>query len=232
MADVVQEEGWVAPSSKVEPLEVENPPEPASVKCEKKLADPGPLGLLAFGMTTIMFCICKAGICKLNTTIGGMGLIYGGVVQMIVGIIECFRGNTLGLAVLTTYGAFWVSTVCSWMMVGVPVIHDGVQLPEAEEGFLGAYFLLWTVFTYAILLAVLHEPLVIVLVFFLLGATFLLLSLSCFLGVAAIGKVAGYCGIVCGCGAMYSGLALLLKESRGYTVLPLFPHRGWKITGK
>lgn len=76
-----------------------------------RLANPGPLGLAGFGMTTILLNVCNAGFVPLNSSVLAMGLAFGGFAQMCAGLLEYPKGNTFGLTAFTSYGAFWISLV-------------------------------------------------------------------------------------------------------------------------
>ena len=85
-------------------------------------ANPAPLGLLGFAMTTILLNIHNAGFYELNTMIMSMGIFYGGIIQIIAGVLEWKKGNTFGMVAFSSYGAFWLSLVFLWngSLMGMP----------------------------------------------------------------------------------------------------------------
>ena len=104
----------------------------------KSIANPGPLGLLGIGMTTILLNLHNAEIMPLSIVIVAMGLAMGGLAQIIAGIMEFKAGNTFGATAFTAYGCFWWSLVIIWVL----------PVSEAADGFsMGAYLLLWGIIT-------------------------------------------------------------------------------------
>ena len=104
-------------------------------------ANPAPLGLLAFGMTTILLNLHNAGFFEMNAMIFGMGIFYGGLAQVIAGVLEAKKGNTFGLTAFTSYGFFWLSLVGLLVMpkmgwIGAPSVEGMV-----------AFLILWGIFT-------------------------------------------------------------------------------------
>ena len=95
-------------------------------------ANPAPLGLMGFGMTTILLNLHNAGLFEMDDAILAMGIFYGGAAQIIAGIMEFRKGNTFGLTAFTSYGLFWLSLV--WTLLGGGVVaspdlsqHDGMK---------------------------------------------------------------------------------------------------------
>src|ERR1700712_2088449 len=104
-------------------------------------ANPGPLGLLAFGMTTVLLNLHNAGFFELNSMILAMGIFYGGLAQVLAGIIEAKKNNTFGLTAFTSYGFFWLS------LVGLIVIPSLGWMPKPSESAMAAYLGMWGLFT-------------------------------------------------------------------------------------
>lgn len=179
-----------------------------------KFADPTPLGLLAFGMTTVLLNLHNAGFFPNTSVVLAMGIFIGGVAQTIAGLMEYPRGNTFGTVAFVSYGCFWLSLVAIWVL---PVL-GWTEAPSA--GFVGAYLALWGLYTFFMLLGTLPGPKLLQFVFLTLLALFWLLALSCFLGSAAIGVLAGWVGLVCGFSAIYLAVALVLMEQHGRKYLP------------
>ncbi len=86
-------------------------PEPTMTQLKDTTANPAPLGLLGFGMTTVLLNLHNAGFFELNSMILAMGICYGGAAQVIAGIMEWKKNNTFGATAFTSYGFFWLSLV-------------------------------------------------------------------------------------------------------------------------
>jgi succinate-acetate transporter protein len=178
------------------------------------IADPAPLGLAGFGLTTILLNIHNAGFSELSVTIMGMGIFYGGIAQLIAGIMEWKQGNTFGTVAFTSYGAFWLSLVSIWIM-------PGFGLPKADAVALGWYLLLWGILTFALFIASLRGKTIGKLVFGTLTVLFVLLAGANFTGSHLLHTLAGYEGIFCGGCALYEAAGIVINEKYGRTVLPL-----------
>ena len=177
-------------------------------------ANPAPLGLAGFGLTTILLNIHNAGFFELNVMIMGMGVFYGGIAQLIAGIMEYKRGNTFGTVAFVSYGSFWLSLVFIWIM-------PRMGLPAADPVSIGCYLAVWGLFTFILLIGVLGGNTIGKLIFGSLTILFFLLALANFTGSHAIHTIAGYVGIVCGGFALYEAAALVINEKRGRQILPL-----------
>jgi len=183
-------------------------------------ANPAPLGLLAFGMTTVLLNLHNAGYYELNSMILAMGACYGGIAQVIAGIMEWKKNNTFGTTAFLSYGLFWLSLV---VLVLLPKAIPGASSTSA--GGLGAYLLLWGLFTAVMFVGTLRLNRAIQFVFASLTVLFGLLGVAELTGMVALTRLAGYEGIICGLSAMYAGLAQVLNEQFGEIVLPLGPAR-------
>lgn len=183
---------------------------------ETKLANPAPLGLMGFGMTTVLLNIHNAGFFPVSAMILSMGIFYGGIAQVIAGILEFRKGNTFGTTAFTSYGFFWISLVALWIFPNLNVQKGAAT----EEGFMGWYLFLWGVFTFFMWLGTLNKSKVLQFVFLSLWILFFLLALRDWTGWAGLGTVAGYEGILCGSSAIYLAMAEMLEESRGKKILP------------
>ncbi|MCH4023732.1 MAG: acetate uptake transporter [Acetobacter sp.] len=178
-------------------------------------ANPGPLGLAGFGMTTILLNMCNAGFLPLNSSVLAMGLVFGGAAQMAAGLLEYPRGNTFGLTAFTSYGAFWIS-LC--MLIFLPKFGLIAATPPAG---MAVYLGLWGIFTAFMFVGTLKGPMVLRLVFGLLVILFALLALAEATGIAAITHLAGYEGLVCGALALWLAMAEVLEAQFGRHVLPV-----------
>ncbi len=184
-----------------------------------KLSNPAPIGLAAFGMTTILLNIHNAGFFPLDVMIMGMGIFYGGIAQIIAGCMEFRRGNTFGSTAFVSYGSFWLTLVFLWTA-------KEVGLPAATPFAMGCYLGMWGLFTALMTIGTLKGALIGKLVFSSLTVLFALLSAANFTAADAalshsIHTLAGYVGIVCGSFALYEAAALVINEKHGRQVLPL-----------
>ncbi|MBL3582852.1 acetate uptake transporter [Oleidesulfovibrio alaskensis] len=181
---------------------------------EHKLANPAPLGLMGFGMTTILLNIHNAGFFPIGSMILAMGFFYGGIAQIIAGIMEFKKGNTFGLTAFTSYGLFWLTLV---VLIVLP--KTGLAEP-APHAFMGWYLFLWGVFTLFMYLGTREGSPVLRFVFLSLTVLFMLLAVRDWTGSETIGTIAGFEGIICGASAFYLAMAEVLHEVRGRKILP------------
>jgi uncharacterized protein len=178
-------------------------------------ANPAPLGLLGFGLTTILLNLHNAGFFPLDSMIMGMGVFVGGVAQVIAGMQEWKKGNTFGATAFTAYGLFWIALVSTWVL---PAMGLSRASAPAEMGW---FLLLWGLFTAGMFVGTLRLNRALQVVFATLAALFFLLAIRDFSGSAVIGVVAGWMGIVCGLSAFYTAIAQVLNEIYGRTVMPI-----------
>jgi succinate-acetate transporter protein len=144
-----------------------------------------------------------------------MGLFYGGIAQVIAGILEFKKGNTFGLTAFTSYGLFWLTLVA---LLILPKLGLAEPSPPA---FMGCYLALWGAFTLFMFLGTLRAPRALSFVFASLTVLFALLAIRDFTESKAIGTVAGWEGILCGASAVYLAMAEVLNERFGRVVLPV-----------
>jgi succinate-acetate transporter protein len=180
-------------------------------------ANPAPLGLLGFGMTTILLNLHNVGLYGLNSAIIGMGIFVGGLAQVIAGVMEFKKNNTFGATAFTAYGFFWISLVTIWLLPRVAIFAD----LKSDLTSMGWYLLVWGIFTNFMFVGTLKMNRAIQTVFGTLTILFYLLAIRDFFGNALIGTTAGYIGIFCGASALYYGMAQVLNEVYGKTVLPI-----------
>jgi succinate-acetate transporter protein len=180
-------------------------------------ANPAPLGLTGFGMTTILLNIHNAGFYPNNSMILGMGIFVGGIAQIIAGVLESKKNNTFGTTAFVAYGSFWLSLVAIWALPKLGVAD------KPDETAMGYYLAVWGLFTFGMFFGTLRLNRALQVVFASLTVLFGLLALGDFTGNAAIKTVAGYEGIVCGLSACYAAIAQVLNEIYARTVLPLGP---------
>ncbi|HEY0176275.1 MAG TPA: acetate uptake transporter [Pedobacter sp.] len=195
---------------------IQNAPQTMPVT-ENGTANPAPLGLCAFGMTTVLLNIHNAGFFEMNSMILAMGIFYGGLAQVIAGIIEAKKNNTFGLTAFTSYGFFWLS------LVGLLVMPKLGWAPAATEGAMAAYLIIWGIFTFLLFFGTLKLNRALQFIFASLTLLFFLLAAGDITGDPGIKHFAGYEGIICGASAIYTGIANLLNEMYGKVVLPVGP---------
>ena len=180
--------------------------------------NPAPLGLLGFGMTTVLLNLHNAGFYELNGMILAMGICYGGAAQIIAGIMEWRKGNTFATTAFISYGLFWLSLVTLIIFAKL-----GWGAPSNDTA-MAAYLAMWGLFTAVMFVGTLRLNLALQIVFATLTILFFLLAIGDFTAASAGFKhVTGYEGILCGFSAIYAGLAQVLNELFGKIVLPLGP---------
>ncbi len=180
-------------------------------------ANPAPLGLLGFGMTTVLLNLHNAGFFELNSMIIGMGIFMGGIAQMFAGLQEWKKNNTFGATAFTAYGGFWLSLVALWI---IPKTAFGAAYKSSEDG-VAWYLLLWGIFTLFMFIATLKLNRLLQVIFLTLTILFFLLAISDFTGNASLRVFAGYEGIICGLAAMYGCFAQVINEVFGKIILPV-----------
>ena len=179
-------------------------------------ANPAPLGLLGFGMTTVLLNLHNAGYYEMNSMVLAMGICYGGIAQIIAGMMEWKKNNTFAATAFISYGFFWLSLV---LLLVLPKM--GLSAPSNERA-MAAYLALWGLFTGVMFLGTFRLSRALQVVFGTLTILFFMLAFGDFAGASAGFKQAtGYEGLVCGFAAIYTGLAQVLNELFGKTVLPL-----------
>jgi succinate-acetate transporter protein len=178
-------------------------------------ANPAPLGLFGFGMTTVLLNIHNAGFYELNSMILAMGICYGGLAQIIAGILESKKNNTFGMTAFISYGFFWLSLVA---ILTLPKL--GLATPTSKDA-LATYLLIWGIFTGLLFIGTLKLNRALQFIFGSLTILFFLLAIGDYTGNAAITVFAGYEGIICGGSAIYAAIANVLNEVYGRKVLPL-----------
>jgi len=190
----------------------------ATTAIKDTTANPAPLGLLAFGMTTVLLNLHNAGFYELNSVILAMGVFYGGLAQVIAGVMEWRKNNTFGTTAFTSYGMFWLAFAA---LVVLPKLVPSIPAPSGAA--LICFLAIWGLFTAVMFFGTLRLNRALQVVFGTLTILFFLLAAGDYLESAGLKRFAGYEGIVCGLSAMYTGLALVLNEVLGRTVLPIGP---------
>src|SRR5215467_1526124 len=180
--------------------------------------NPAPLGLLGFGMTTVLLNLHNAGFYELNSMILAMGICYGGVAQIIAGVMEWRKGNTFATTAFISYGLFWLSLVALIVMTKLG------WAPASNDKAMAAYLFMWGLFTLVMFIGTLRLHIAGQIVFGSLALLFFLLAYGDYANASPGFKhFTGYEGIFCGFSAIYTGLAQVLNELYGKTLLPLGP---------
>jgi uncharacterized protein len=183
------------------------------------VADPGPLGLAAFALTTFVLSMFNADLVSAGgkPVVLGIALAYGGLAQLLAGMWEFRTGNTFGAMAFTSYGAFWLSFFALDQFFAK-------DIPKADAGHaIGLFLIAWGVFTTYMFVASLRTTAAISLVFVLLAITFVLLGIGEAGGHADIVKAGGYVGIATAAAAWYASFAAIVNHTFGRTVLPVKP---------
>ena len=186
-----------------------------SIVIRDNSANPAPLGLFGFGMTTVLLNIHNAGFYEMNSMILAMGIFYGGLAQVIAGVLESKKNNTFGMTAFISYGFFWLT------LVGLIFMSKWGWITATSKSSLATYLLLWGIFTLLLFIGTLKLNRALQFVFATLTILFFLLAIGNYTENENIIKFAGYEGIICGSSAIYTGIANLLNEVYGRKVLPL-----------
>ena len=181
-------------------------------------ANPAPLGLLGFGMTTVLLNLHNAGFYELNSMILAMGICYGGAAQIVAGIMEWRKGNTFATTAFLSYGLFWFS------LVALIMLPKSGWAAATNETAMAAYLFMWGLFTAVMFIGTLRLHVAGQIVFGSLTLLFFLLAIGDFISAGpGFKQFTGYVGIFCGFSAIYAGLAQVLNEVYGKVILPLGP---------
>src|ERR1700710_913045 len=168
------------------------------------IADPAPLGLAAFALTTFFLSFVNAGILPdtVEPVVFGLALAYGGGAQFVAGMWEFTKGNTFGATAFTSYGAFWLSF---WWLTAHLADY---KIPESDVGKgIGLYLLGWGIFTAYMTVAATRVSGAVLAVFALLTLTFVVLAIGAFTTTEGITKFGGWCGILTALAAWYASFA-------------------------
>lgn len=177
----------------------------------KKIGNPAVVGLAGFGLTTLLLQAHNLGLCGLGPVMA-MGLVFGGLCQMIAGFQEQKTGNNFGYCAFVGYGAFWIGLCIIWILKALNVY-------VADETDVAFYLVAWTAFTAILWVGSLRIHKAMTLTFSTLLAGFVLLDLGHF-GLSACNRIAAYVLIGCALSAWYMMAAIILNDLAGRTVLP------------
>ncbi len=183
------------------------------------IADPAPLGLAGFALTTFVLSLFNAGILdrKGEPVVLGLALAYGGLAQLLAGMWEFRKGNTFGATAFSSYGAFWLSF---WAFVAfyaklVPADYLGKAV--------GLYLIAWGIFTAYMWIASFRTTGAVMVVFLLLTITFFLLGIGNASGTSGITKLGGWVGILTAIAAWYASFASVANFTFGREMVPVYP---------
>jgi uncharacterized protein len=183
------------------------------------VADPAPLGLAAFAMTTFALSISNTNIWPAGASAAlALALVYGGGAQLLAGMWEFARRNTFGALAFTSYGAFWIS-----YYVFVKFVAPGIKTPADGAVAVGVFLLGWTIFTFYMIFAAFRVSGAVVVVFVLLTATFVFLTIGAFNTSMGANKIGGWLGLATAAAAWYASFGGVVNETFKKTVIPLLP---------
>jgi succinate-acetate transporter protein len=184
----------------------------------QKLANPAPLGLVAFGLTTVLLSLINAGVLPKTgeSVVIPLAMAYGGTIQILVGLLEFKAGNTFGMTAFLSYGAFW------WWFALLLILGGNHLISlEGAGGTIGVALLLWGVLTMYLWISTFRLTRALWWIFLTLWIAFYLLGFGALLGMAGLTLAGGWVGIVCGALAMYTSFGLVTNATFGRDVLPL-----------
>jgi uncharacterized protein len=182
-------------------------------------ADPGPLGLAGFALTTFVLSMFNADLVSKagEPVVLGLALGYGGLAQLLAGMWEFRTGNTFGAVAFTSFGAFWLSywAFVTFFAGDIPAAHLGDAV--------GLYLIAWGIFTTYMFVASLRTTAAIVAVFFLLAVTFFLLGIGNAGENEGLVEIGGWFGLATAAAAWYASFAAVVNSTFGRTALPVRP---------
>jgi uncharacterized protein len=192
--------------------------EPTTTTTGWKPADPGPLGLAAFAMTTFVLSMFNSNLvdAKGLPVVLGLALAYGGIVQLLAGMWEFRTGNTFGAVAFCSFGGFWISF---WALN----VFYAKQIGGNAGHAVGVYLWAWAIFTAYMTVAAMRTSGAVLLVFALLTVTFVLLAIGASGAHETVTHWGGYLGLATAAAAWYASFAAVTNSTFGRTVLPVFP---------
>jgi uncharacterized protein len=191
--------------------------EEAPAKVAPVLGNPGPLGLMAFGLTTVTLCLMQAGLIPAAGfgAVVAMAIFYGGIAQIFAGWMEFHKGNTFGGTAFVSFGFFWILFISILLLpkLGLTAAVDGHSI--------GALLFIWGLFVTYMFIGTLPKPRAVQLIFGSAALLFFLVAAAEYTGNVDIKTIAGYEGIICGFSAFYLAMAEILNEAYGKKILPI-----------
>lgn len=185
---------------------------------QPQIADPGPLGLAGFAMTTFVLSVFNTGMltASVAATVLPLALFYGGLAQLLAGMWEFRKANTFGALAFTSFGAFWLSYAAFARFVAP-------GLTTQANKAVGLYLLGWAIFTTYMIIAAMRTNLAVLAVFVALAVTFIILTIGAFADKSGITKAGGWVGLVTAALAWYASCAGVTNGTWGRTIMPTFP---------
>jgi hypothetical protein len=186
-------------------------------------ANPAPLGLAGFGLTTVILSLVNAGLLPHGgePVVLPLAFAFGGLAQMIAGILEFRTGNTFGVTAFVSYAAFW------WWFAFLLLLGGNHMLDLSQAGStIGMALMMWGVFTLYMWIPTFRLNKALWWVFLTLWVTFFLLGLGILLGMPALSHLGGYIGLICGLIALYTSFGVVTNATFGKPVIPLGPYSG------
>jgi len=180
-------------------------------------ANPAPLGLLCFGLTTVLLSMHNAGLFGLDAMILAMAVFYGGTAQIFAGVFEWRKNNTFAATAFISYGFFWLT------LAGIIVFPKIGIAERPTEVAMASYLGMWGLLSFVMFIGTFRLNRALQVTFFLLVVAFALLAIGDLLGSATLKTLAGWEGIVLGFAAIYTGLAQVINEVYGRVLMPLGP---------
>ncbi len=196
------------------------PPTPRTASAPSfgaQIADPAPLGLGAFALTTFMLSTFNAGLLPKSAEVAilGVALFYGGIAQLFAGMWEFVKGNTFGALAFSSYGAFWMSL---WYLI----VHSGLAKADSAKG-VGIFLLAWTIFTLYMTVVASRITGLLFALFAALLVTFAFLTVGAFAAAPAITHIGGFLGLITAFVAWYASFAGVLNGTVKRIALPTWP---------
>jgi uncharacterized protein len=182
-----------------------------------QIADPAPLGLAGFALTTFMLSTFNAGLLPVTAEVSilGVALFYGGIAQLLAGMWEFVKGNTFGALAFSSYGAFWMSL---WYLIKL----SGLKPEDAGKG-VGIFLLAWTIFTLYMTVVAARISGLLFGLFAILLVTFAFLTVGRFAAAPAVTHIGGYLGLATAFVAWYASFAGVMNGTAKKVVLPTWP---------
>lgn len=178
-------------------------------------ANPAPLGMMGFGLTTMLLNLRHVGAISSTSGVLALGILCGGAAQVVAGVMEWRKKNTFGTVAFVGFGLFWLSL---GVLLSAPRLGLGAAGDRSD---MAVYLFVWGLFSVVLFVATLKMNRALMVVFFALTVLFFLLAVADATGSELLQRIAGWEGILCGLGAIYVGAAQILNEVWGRTVLPL-----------
>lgn len=173
---------------------------------ENTFANPAPLGLFGFGITTILLSLHNAGLTELSMVILATTVCLGGLAQIIAGIFEMQFKNTFGATAFISYGFFWLSLVIIWLLPAT----GSVQTVDPIS--MGIFLLIFACFTSFMFISSLKHTKILQLIFGLLSVVFFILAIGDFTGMSILTTIGGYLGIILGATSMYACVGQIINN--------------------